>query len=141
VDLEEEGQGGALFEGQDGGVKSLQVAYLKDAAGAGGGVDQAIGGGKVGCDGLFDKDVDAGVQEEAADIGVDGGGSGDDGGVDLAGEIAGVGERGGLVAGGGFLGAGGIGIDDGGELRTGGFVDHTAVVLAEGSGADDGYSR
>ena len=46
-----------------------------------------------------------------------GGGRGDDGGVDLAGEVAGVGEGEGLVAGGGFGGAGGIGIDDGGELR------------------------
>ena len=140
VDLEEEGQGEALFEGQDGGVKSLEVAYLKDAAGAGSGVDQAIGGGKVGGDGLFDEDVDAGVEEVAADIDVGGGGSGDDGGIDPAGEIAGVGECDGLVAGGGFGGAGGIGIDDGGELRAGGFVDHAAVVLAEGSGADNGYS-
>ena len=52
-----------------------------------------------------------------------------------------VGERDGLVAGGGFGGAGGVGIDDGGELRARGFVDHAAVVLSEGSGADDGYSR
>ncbi len=69
-----------------------------------------------------------------------GGGRGDDGGVDLAGEVAGIGEGEGLVAGGGFGGAGGIGIDDGGELRAGGFVDHAAVVLSEGSGADDGYT-
>ena len=45
-----------------------------------------------------------------------------------------------LVAGGGFRGARRIGIDDGGELRACGFVDHAAVVLAEGSGADDGDS-
>jgi hypothetical protein len=38
------------------------------------------------------------------------------------------------------MGAGGIGIDDGGESGAGGFVDHTAVVLSESSGADDGYS-
>ena len=117
VDFEEEGQGGALFEGQDGGVKALQVAHLQDAAVAGGGLDQAVGGGKVAGDGLFDQDVDAGVEKVAADFGVDGGGRGDDGGVDLAGEVAGVGEGDGLVAGGGFVGAGGIGIDDGGELR------------------------
>ena len=91
--------------------------------------------------GFFDQDVDAGFEKVAADIGVDGGGRGDDGGVDLAGEVARVGERDGLVAGGGFVGAGGVDIDDGGEMRARGFVDHAAVVLTESSGADDGYSR
>ena len=80
-------------------------------------VDQAVGGREVAGDGLLHQDVDAGVEKLAADGGVEGGGRGDDGGVDFAGEVAGVGEGEGLVAGGGFLGAGGIGIDDGGECR------------------------
>jgi hypothetical protein len=39
------------------------------------------------------------------------------------------------------LGAGGVGIDDGDELRARRFVDYAAVVLAESSGADNGYAR
>jgi hypothetical protein len=108
VDLEEERQGDALFEGEDGGVEALQVAHLEDAPGARGGGDQAVGGGKVTGDGLFHQQVNASVEKVAAEIGVDGGGRGDDGGVDLAGEVASVGEGGGLVAGGGFMGAGGV---------------------------------
>ena len=38
---------------------------------AGGGVDQAVGGGEVGGDGLFHQDVDAGFEQVAADLGVE----------------------------------------------------------------------
>jgi hypothetical protein len=117
------------------------VAHLKSAPTALGSLNQTVGGGKVASDGLFHEDIDAGVEQVTADIGVDGGGRGDDGGVDSAGEVARVGKRGGLVTGGGFFGAGGIGIDDGDELRARGFVDHAAVVLPESSGADNGYTR
>ena len=141
VNLEEQGQGDALFESQDGGVETLQVAHLKDAPAARGGLDEAVGRGKVPRDGLLHQDVDAGGEKVAADFGVDCGGRGDDGGIDLAGEVARIGEGHGLIAPGGFGGAGGVGIDDGGELRARGFVDHAAVVLSEGSGADDGYTR
>ena len=106
-----------------------------------GGLDQAVGGGQIDGDGLLHQHVDPGGEQVAADIGVDRGRRGDDRCVDLAGQLARVGERDGLVAGGGFGGASGIGIDDGGELGARGFVDHAAVVLSEGSGADDGYSR
>src|ERR1035441_1393925 len=109
------GQGDTLFEGEDGGVEALQVAHLEDGAPTAGGVDQPVGRGKVTGDGLFHQEVDAGVEEVAADFGVDGGRRGDDGGVDFAGEAARVGEGKGLVAGGGFGGAGGGGVDDGGE--------------------------
>ncbi len=71
VDFEEEGQGGALFERHDGGVEALQVAHLQDAAAAGGGIDQAVGGGQVAGDGLLHQHVDAGIEQEAADLGVE----------------------------------------------------------------------
>ena len=107
----------AAFQLDDRGVEALQVADLQDAAAALGGLDQAVGGGEVGRDGLLHQDVDAGVEQRAADFRVDGGGRGDDGGVDLAGEVAEVGERAASVVRGGLGGAGRIGIDDGGELR------------------------
>ena len=93
VDLEEQRQRDALFEGQNGGVEALQVAHLQDAASARGGLDQAVGGGQIDGDGLFHQDIDPGGEQVAADIGVDRGGRGDDRGVDLAGQVARVGER------------------------------------------------
>src|SRR4051794_32755128 len=77
----------------------------------------------------------------AADLRVQGGRRGDHGCVDLAGQVAVVRKGQGLVARGRFGSAGAVGIDDGGEGDALGFVDYAAMVLSEGSGADDGYAR
>ena len=123
------------------GLKRSRCPTWRIRPGARGGLDQAVGAGQIEGDGLLHQDVDSRGEQIAADIGVDGGGRGDDRCVDFAGQLACVGERDGLVAGGGFGGASGVGIDDGGKLGADGFVDHAAVVLSESSGADDGYSR
>ncbi|HXI42556.1 MAG TPA: hypothetical protein VNH83_21415, partial [Bryobacteraceae bacterium] len=87
VDFEKQGLAGDFFERDDGGVETLEVADLEDAGVRIGGVDEAVGGGEFGGDGFFDQDVDAGFEECAAYIGVDGGGDGDDGGVDFSTEL------------------------------------------------------
>ncbi|HLZ97274.1 MAG TPA: hypothetical protein VKP66_04955 [Steroidobacteraceae bacterium] len=140
VDFEKQGLAGDFFERDDSGVEALEVADLEDAGVGIGGVDEAVGGGEVGGDGLFDKDVDTGFEERAGYVGVGGGGDGDDGGVDFSGELAGIGEGEAGVGGGDFSGAGGIGVDDGDELGAGGLADNAHVVAAEFTDADYGYA-
>jgi hypothetical protein len=122
VDFEKQRPAGDFFECHDGGVETLE----------------AVGGGEVGGDGLFDEDIDAGFEQGAGDVGVGGGGDGDDGGIDSSGELAGIGEWQAGVGGGDFGGAGGIGVDYGDEFGTGGLADYADVIPAEFTDADYG---
>jgi hypothetical protein len=67
-----------------------------------------------------------------------GGGGGDDGSIDFACKLAGIGKGFGAVEGRQFGRAGHIDVHHGAELRPRGFVDGAAVVLSELPGADYG---
>ena len=105
-----------------------------------GGADEAVGGGEIGGNGLFNQDVDAGFEERAGDIGVGGGGDGNDGGVDFSGELAGISEGEARIGSGDFGGAGGVGVDDGDERGAGRLARYADMVAAEFADADDGYA-
>ena len=141
VDLEEQRQCDALFQGQNGGVEALQVSHLEDSAGAPGSLDQPVGGGQIDGDRLLHQHIDPRGKQVTADLGMDRGGRGDDRCVNLAGQLARIGECNSLIPRGGFGGASGVGIDNGGKFGAVGFVDHAAVVLSESSGPNNGYSR
>ena len=95
--------------------------------------------GQIVRDRLFHQHVDAGFQQCAADLGVGDRGRGDDGGVDLAGELAHVGERSALGSARRPRGARRVGIDHGRQFAP---CDsgRRGSGSAEGSSADDGDS-
>ena len=68
VDLEEEWKGDSFFECGDSGVEAFEVAYLEDALVLGCQVNQVLCACEVECDWFFDKDVEAGCKELAADF-------------------------------------------------------------------------
>ena len=97
VDLEEQRQRGALLQCQHGGVEALQVPDLQDAAAR---ARRLRSGGRRRRDRgrwAFRPARRCRPPAAAADLRVRGGGSGDDGGVHLAGEFAEVRERLGCV--------------------------------------------
>ena len=137
VDFEEKRQGGAAFQLRNRGIETFEMAHLEDAAVAAGGFDEAIGGGQVAGDGLFHQHVETAGEQGAGDRLVSGGGDGHHGGVHQAGSVAKIGQCAGAV---GFRHFGRpirVGIHDCGKLRARGFVDHTAMVLAELARAND----
>src|SRR5579872_2943487 len=116
VDFEKQGVPGQALECHDGGIKALQMADLQDAAVRFRGGDEAIGGGDIGRNGLFDEHVDAGFEQRASDFSVRGSGDGDYGGIHAAGQLARMGEGETAIGRRYFAGAFGVTIHDGGQL-------------------------
>ena len=131
--------------GGDGRVEALEVADGDDAGVLLGEVEDVVGLGECGGEGLLDKEVEAGEEELLGDFGVVGGGDADGCGVEceVGGEQFGDVGEGGDVVGGGVGGAAlGDGVDERYELdevRVSEFqfaVD-AKVIPPKGSGADD----
>src|SRR5271169_171427 len=110
VNFEKEGKAGDFLQRNDGRIEALEMSHLEDAAVGVGCLDELIGRSEILRDGLFNEYVDSSFQKGAADFGVSGGRNGDDGGVDLAGELAGVCECGARVGGGDLGGPIGVSV-------------------------------
>lgn len=154
VGLEEHGVIESSEGRGDGGVEALQVPDGEDAVARLGEMDEVVGFGEGGGEGLLDEDVYstvlwAGEEEIFGDGGVVDGGDADGGGVEVEvrGEEIGDGGEGGDVEGGGEgAAARGVGIDERGELNEAGvglfeLAEDAEVVAPEGAGADDGYAQ
>ncbi len=138
MDLKKEREREGLFEGENGGVEALKVADLEDAIVVSGGVEQLAGGVKIGSDGFFDEDIEAGGEQGRTDGSMGLGGHGDDRCIGGGAEgVEGV-ESGNGEFSGGRRGAGGIGVVDAGELRAREIFENAYVIAAEGSCAGDG---
>lgn len=157
VGLEEHGLIEVRQEGLHSRIESLEMADLNDEVSGGGLSNELIGFGDGAGDGLFDQDMQAGLECRGADVGMETGGRADGDGLQWEGAGAVIGETGfqavvkprccwqrcepALECG----GVGGVGqkrVNDGSEVdgMTVLFellVD-ADVVLAEGAGTDDG---
>ena len=137
MDLEEQRRGQDRFQSHDGGVETLQMADLKDAPFSSRGFEECTGGCEVGSDGLFDKDVEAGFHQAAADVAMSVGGRSDNGGVGMGSEVVQRVKHAALV---GALGAGraiGVGIQYSGQGNVRGLMNDAQVVSAKRAYADD----
>jgi hypothetical protein len=81
--LKKHGPREALGNGENGGVKALKVAGLDDATGIFGTDDEVVGFGEICGQGFFDKQVDAGVEEQSGDGVMMDGGHGNAGCVEI----------------------------------------------------------
>ena len=81
VDLEEQRHAGLLFQGDDGGVETLQMTHLEHAALLVGGVDKAISRFQVRRDGLLHQHINTLLHQPARDVCMRGSGDRDDGGI------------------------------------------------------------
>ena len=145
--FEEHGLVESVDGGGDGGVEALEVTDGDDAVKRAREVEDVIGFGEVGGEGLFDEEVEAGEKELLGDGGVVDGGDADGCGVE--GEIGceELGERreGGDGVGSGKGGAAlGVGFDESGEMDEVWMSQFELAIDAEmiapeGTGADDGY--
>jgi hypothetical protein len=153
VRLKEHGHVDIGVHCEDGGVEALQVADLEDALVARGQNDERIGFGQRRCDGLFDQDIDAGLEQGASDCGVSAGGHAYRRGVKL--ELAGCARGEARVYVVKYMGVGkirlqrlptrGIAFDDGRKAdRVAGscaqFANYAKMIAAEGTCADDDES-
>ncbi len=116
------------------------MAYLQDAPVALRLFHHAAGRFQIGCDGLLHQHVDSGGEQRAGHRLMRSGGHGDYRGVHLANQFAIIGEGFGLIERRGLGGACSVAVHYGAKFDAIGFVNHTAVVLPELSGAHDSQS-
>jgi hypothetical protein len=132
-------------DGENGGVEALKVAGLDDATGIFGTNDEVVGLGEICGQGLFDEQVDAGVEEQSGDGVMMDGRHGHAGRIEI--EIGGEeffdrGKDRDLVLRGCFPGASRIGLDGGNKRDTFTgrfqFAIDTEMVAAECARSGDG---
>jgi len=146
--LKEHGTAQFWLDGEHSGVEALQVTRLQDAPGSFGTRNQVVSFGERCGEGLFDQQIDPGIEQRSGNGVVMNGGNGDRGCVEL--EIGGEqrfdgGKNGDAVFLRGFSGMGRIRLDgcDESDTVSGGFqltVD-AEVVAAEGSGSGNGDTQ
>jgi hypothetical protein len=83
VSLKKHGTAQRGLDGQDGGVEALQVAGLKDALAIAGFPDQVVGLREAGGEGLFDKQIEARIEQGGGDGMMMNGGNGHAGRVEM----------------------------------------------------------
>jgi len=148
VGLKEHGPAQLGLDGENGGVEALKMAGLEDAAAPFSAGHQVVGFSECGGEGLFNEQVEAGIEQRRSDGVVVDGGNGYGRSVQMK-----VGrqkrfdarEKGDGVFLGGFGGAGWIGLNGGDECNTepGRFqlaID-TKVIAAKGAGAGNGNAQ
>ena len=143
--LKEHGAAQLGLDGEDGGIETLKMAGLQDAAVLFGESEKIVGLGKRGRDRLFDEDVESRLEQGSGDSVVVGRGNSDTGCIEMktSGEqrIDG-GVDGDAVFVGGFGGAGRVRLE-GGDQRDGQtgsfeFAIDTKMIAAESAGSGNG---
>ena len=141
MNFEKHGARDNFSNGDDGGIETLDVADLKDAAAAFRCADERVGFVEGCGNGLFDEDVNSGCEDAGADARVFGSGHCEADGVDAVGrERIEVAENARAEFRGNFLRAFGVGINDADELSAFDFAPDANVVASEIANADDSYA-
>ena len=128
------------FERDDGGIEALQVTYLKDAPGGGGGCDQTVRRREIRRHGLFDEQIDARFEQWTAGFGMCRCWNGYYRRIRQTHDLARFSERRApAVLCGDGLGARAIHVDHGRQLRVLGLVYDPRVVASKLAGSNERY--
>ena len=141
VGFDEDRAGETGFEETEDRVEAFDVADLEDEAAVASEVGEGLGLFGIIGDGFFDEDVFAEREEVAADVEVGNGGGGDGDGAGAGGEVVEGGDGAGFEFCGDFCGAGGVGVEDGGEVDAWEGGEDAGVVASDGTGTGDAHGE